>query len=392
MSKLPAGLSPAYWSSWYQSGPSVSESLDQGETWIGGWSNVGLYERWVPHLALVAPADHSDNKVPEYQSTTVHLTTYRLIIVPDHNTPSTSTAQTPSLQVNLRYVRQTEFYNGFMRYSPKITLSLGPSSTTPLPNEQNEAETSWACGVCGFVNGTRGLNGTAGAKCGLCGVGYATARSISTPVTRTASPAPLSRRSQDESRSTSISSSTQALLGPAAAISSTESPAPTPSVTEIACPACTFLNHPSLTSCEICSTPLPKRQPTRPERQQSAPAPDPLAATSIPSPGKMDVARLSFRKGGSSEAYRRLKNVLSDKAWERVSCIGGNRSKAMGVTDDRLPRHGNELLRPLRTVPTRLEPTQGSVSEETCLLWPAADVQMVSYRPCLSTRSTRTTT
>lgn len=45
MSKLPAGLSPVYWSTWHQSGSSVSESMDQGETWIGGWSNVGLYER-----------------------------------------------------------------------------------------------------------------------------------------------------------------------------------------------------------------------------------------------------------------------------------------------------------------------------------------------------------
>ena len=31
--------------------------------------------------------------------------------------------------------------------------------------------------------------------------------------------------------------------------------------------------------------------------------------------------RLSFRKGGVQEAYRRLKNVLSDKVWERERSV-----------------------------------------------------------------------
>ena len=39
---LPAGLSPT----WHPARPgaSVSESLDAGEEWIGGWDGVGLYE------------------------------------------------------------------------------------------------------------------------------------------------------------------------------------------------------------------------------------------------------------------------------------------------------------------------------------------------------------
>jgi hypothetical protein len=43
---LPAGLTPAYWSTWQppRSGINVSEALEAGETWIGGWDNVGLYE------------------------------------------------------------------------------------------------------------------------------------------------------------------------------------------------------------------------------------------------------------------------------------------------------------------------------------------------------------
>lgn len=33
---------------------------------------------------------------------------------------------------------------------------------------------------------------------------------------------------------------------------------------------------------------------------------------------KHDVVRLSFRKGGAADAYKRLKGVLGDKAWERA--------------------------------------------------------------------------
>lgn len=32
----------------------------------------------------------------------------------------------------------------------------------------------------------------------------------------------------------------------------------------------------------------------------------------------LDVVRLSFRKGGDKEAYRKIKSVLGSKAWERT--------------------------------------------------------------------------
>lgn len=273
-------------------------------------------------LARPTTADPSDNKVAEYQSLSVHLTTHRLILLPDPAYfPPSKSSHAPNLQVQLRYVRQTEFYNGFMRSSPKITLSLGPSPTAPLPDQQSaNVETSWTCGVCGYVNGIQGVDGVKGSKCGLCGVGYMTARSISTPVTRTGSPAPMvpvSRASTDDTRPPNV-------------VASETAPVATAASREIACPACTFLNHPSLTTCEICSTPLPKRQTPRPERQQSAPSPD--TPSSGGASATSEVTRLSFRDGKttSSEAYRRLKNVLSDKAWERVrrfacSCSGAER-------------------------------------------------------------------
>lgn len=235
---------------------------------------------------------------------TVHLTTHRLILVPDPipATPSSSSyAKVPGLQCHLRSVRQTEFYTGFMRSSAKITLTLGrpPSTDSTVdigPDEGGSA--SWTCGVCGYANSPQGQDGPRQSKCGLCGVGYEMAKNISMPATRSSTPVPASRSSLNVERTSTVSK---------------EDPTSS-SIKEIACPACTFLNHPSLTSCEICSTILPKKQASIP-----IPATDAPAVESKAEEGQTDIVRLSFRRGGEKEAYRRLKNVLSDKVWERVA-------------------------------------------------------------------------
>ncbi|KAK4684902.1 ESCRT-II complex subunit VPS36, partial [Tremellales sp. Uapishka_1] len=253
---LPKGLSSAFWSIWYpcRQGASVVESLSDGEEWIGQWDSVGLYE--------------GNNKILSHQTLSVHLTTYRLILVPDQPTGS-------SLSTQLEHVRQTEFYVGFMRSSPKITLVLGLSASTSADSSESvggggaREAGGWTCSVCGFGNET-----TYGSKCGLCGVPKSQSQSQS--------------QSRSHSRSTSVSH--------------------TPTTTDaqdpdgrIACPACTFLNHRYLPKCEICSTPLPSSGPVA----KRAEVVD-------------EVIRLSFRRGGEKEAYKKLKSVLGEKAWERV--------------------------------------------------------------------------
>ena len=323
MSQLPTGFSDRYWSAWHtQLNRTVAETLEGGEAWIGSWSSVGLYEKCVLFFRTFGCSHliFRDNKVADYQSVSIHLTTHRLIIIPDSlpagpSGSASSRSRIPAgLQLHLRYVRQTEFYTGFMRSSPKITLSINrtPTDESLPPIEQ---ATNWACGVCGYVNTVSGPNGTLGSKCGLCGVGYATAISISSPASRTSTPAPT--------------------LGPVVgptdvggnASKAERAPLPASRLPkEIACPACTFLNHPSLTTCEICSTALPKKQQavSSTAAPQGEPDQNGIAGTGQKTPGgangeeKAEIVRLSFRKGGDKEAYRRLKNVLSDKAWERV--------------------------------------------------------------------------
>lgn len=43
---LSTGISATYWRTWLPSrlGATVSESMEPGEEWIGGWDAVGLYE------------------------------------------------------------------------------------------------------------------------------------------------------------------------------------------------------------------------------------------------------------------------------------------------------------------------------------------------------------
>jgi ESCRT-II complex subunit VPS36 len=196
-----------------------------------------------------------------------------------------------------------------MRSSAKITLTLGspPSSDVPDQNQQDVSvdgeEFSWTCGVCGFVNPLPESERAAreGSKCGLCGVGHDPTRSRTTSI-------PTSRSSTPT-------------ITPTHPANGAES---------IPCPACTFLNHPSLSVCEICSTALPGRQ-------QTISQPQPGRDVSV---GKTDIVRFSFRMGGEKEAYRRLKNVLSDKGWERK--VGTRRSFAYVKTEhvNRMQRAG----------------------------------------------------
>lgn len=256
-------------------------------------------------------ANTSNTKVPEYQNTSAHITTHRVLIVPDVGV---------ALQAPLSAVRQTEFYAGFMRSSAKITLTLGlPDPAGPLPGPSastlspsvpssapgsasasvstllppsSPAPATWSCGVCGHANPlpTSGLSPAT--KCALCGVAYATSRTMSPPPSRAGTPASLAAASSSAGAMTRSS-----LVSETDTDADSDAPPPT---SQVACPACTFLNHPSLAQCEICGTPLPRKRPPQAQGRQQ------------------DTVRLSFRKGGDKEAYRRLKGVLSDKVWERV--------------------------------------------------------------------------
>ena len=90
------------------------------------------------------------------------------------------------------------------------------------------------------------------------------------------------------------------------------------------CPRCTFSNHPSLLSCEICGGPLSPQSPS------SRVPPSNIKLPRIDSPGPLlkrgtkpgsqgvevyDSTKLSFRGGGEKIFYERLKGSLTQRKW-----------------------------------------------------------------------------
>ncbi|KAI9639511.1 EAP30/Vps36 family-domain-containing protein [Dioszegia hungarica] len=194
-----------------------------------------------------------------------------------------------------------------MRSSPKITISLGHApgssrangSRTSLQLADAEEDLGWSCTVCGYRNGGED------AKCGLCGVGK-----DRIPHSRGGTPAP-NRTSSDRPSTPQPNVSGGPGDGQAKG-------------GKIACPTCTFLNHGSMISCEICASPLPR---TTRANGAAAPSTSAVGGSTTPGDGKLEVVRLSFRKGGEKVAYAKLKNVLSQKAWERQDASDGRNGR-----------------------------------------------------------------
>ena len=209
----------------------------------------------------------------------VHATSHRIFYI------DAQYNRAHSFALDLNFVVQTEYYAGLFKSSPKVTLHLsGRTATSGISTPQSGFE-SWECEVCAFRN-PPGLSPTAARVCGLCGVPRAV-------MPETTAPVPLAHQN----------SSTP--------LPSIVSPALPSSQDSVPCSVCTFLNHPSLRSCEMCSAELPR------VRRESVPPsrlPSPDLEDSDPSAPKS--IKISFRKGGDKAFYSLLKRSLQSKAWE----------------------------------------------------------------------------
>ena len=234
-----------------------------------------------------------NQKSMDHQLGTVHVTTHRLIYT-DAVHP-----QSRSLGISLAHVTQTESYAGFLKSSPKVTLFLSRSADLDAEELRNQ---SWLCQVCSYRN-PPGL-GDAARRCGLCGV-----------IRDGASRPTLTRESgpnyEEPVYSGNIPSSlsSSAIAIPHPTLSRAREP--------ISCPACTFLNHPSLRSCEICSTPLDPQVTALGSRSfKSAPTSRSDTPPAAVLSSERDSIKISFRRGGDKVFYAALKRTLKGKAWE----------------------------------------------------------------------------
>ena len=87
------------------------------------------------------------------------------------------------------------------------------------------------------------------------------------------------------------------------------------------CPRCTFLNHPSLLSCEMCGGPLishdlPAELTQQARNHTESPGPVLNSLGAVP-PGleSSESAKISFRGGGEKIFYERLKGSMTQRKW-----------------------------------------------------------------------------
>ncbi|KAF8439946.1 EAP30/Vps36 family-domain-containing protein [Boletus edulis BED1] len=293
-------------------------------------------------------------KAVNHQTGAVHVSSHRLFFVNSHQPIS------HSFSLDLVHIIQTDYYAGLFMSSPKVTLYLDPTFVPPSGSQDgvNDSLESWVCEVCNHRN-PPGLSPAAARICALCGVPRSALSSSARPSVSTSSTSQLgSTASSPVALSTLSKFSTP--------------PPPTSELSPVACTACTFLNHPSLRNCEICSTPLPLAPGNPRIHSKSAPVSrpaSPLVDDNTSDPAN-PLIKLSFRKGGDKSFYTILRRALKTRAWEGRQIGKGTRSgtSSLGVvspagdlTPGPLRRSGIDGI--LRSVETSAQNTETELSD-----------------------------
>ncbi|KAI0817738.1 EAP30/Vps36 family-domain-containing protein [Xylaria sp. FL0064] len=279
--------------------------------------NVGLYE--------------GKYKLPNQQCGQVYLTSHRICYVD---------AQQPrkySVALDLSDVERYEFYAGFLKSSAKVTLIPKPakraslqsraraaaasSSSSPLPTSDsllrsppsNHSQTSaatWVCTICSFPNPvlsnfdpTTATAHTPLPPCLACGI-----KPSLTDVLKAAISNVASRQSSSGLDST----------GSLASLQINSPPHDSANTDGFQCPRCTFSNHPSLLSCEICGAPLISKDvpPAMAQQMPRTESPGPtLTLGGVAGLENPESVKISFRNGGEKIFYERLKGAMTQRKW-----------------------------------------------------------------------------
>ncbi|KAG9101067.1 hypothetical protein FRC06_003410 [Ceratobasidium sp. 370] len=191
--------------------------------------------------------------------------------------------------------------------TPDNDTSEFVDTTTPeTPIDEIPSREGWVCPICSYHNPASASESAP--VCVLCGV----------PKN---DDIPMPQQFKSSRPALTIPIPTATATSSSLPSSSSMPTAPSPTNGEIACPACTFFNHPSMTHCEICSTPLgdvrlPVIRSPKPSRVSSVSSPTTPART--PDPNARDMFKVSFRKGGDKVWYAALKRTLLARAWARA--------------------------------------------------------------------------
>ncbi|KAI9775861.1 MAG: hypothetical protein M1839_000735 [Geoglossum umbratile] len=310
-------------------------SLLPDETLLFVQDAVGLYE--------------GKYKIPNCQNGHAYLTSHRACYV-DNEEPRKN-----SVAVTLRDVDRCEFYAGFLKSSPKITLHFKPpkrssallniparsatsspllravtptSPSPPAPAPQPASTATWICPICSFSNPVPSNfdpanTNTPSPPCLACGIKPSLTHILKAAISNAAGrPASVATPQLPQPAQPLLESYTQSdtdrngdLYGGSASDSAGfVSPEAT-----FPCPRCTFGNHPSLLSCEICgasliSSSVPSHLLAAAELHRSE-SPGPLNTTGISGSEATESVKFSFRAGGEKIFYERLKGAMVQRKW-----------------------------------------------------------------------------
>lgn len=297
-------------------------SLYDDEVLLFVQDDVGLYE--------------GKFKIPSYQNGAAYLTSHRACYI-DREEP-----RKYSVAVDLKDIERTEFYAGFLKSSPKITLFpkaikkplagirspapryaspsdalVGPNSSSPrsVPQSQSPApardvNATWICPICGLSNPVPSNFDPATANqhtplppCQACGIKPPLVNMVKAAI------AAVSNR---PSAATTQQNGTDSLSS-----ASTNSRSNNTATT---CPRCTFQNHPSLSTCEICGASLQTATNRRSQlieaevKRPESPGPS-LSTPTIVGDDTIETIKFSFRAGGAKTFLERLDNALVQRKW-----------------------------------------------------------------------------
>ena len=306
--------------------PSLKD--DASEVLHFAQSDVGLYE--------------GTFKLPAYQNGTLYLSSHSIYYI-DATDPRNC-----SVGLDLKEVERTEFYAGFWKSSPKITVFPKPSkrasqgirspgpryastsdalvatgATPPRPFAQSPApsrdvDATWICPICGLSNPVpRSFDPSTANEytplppCQACG--------IKPPLVHMVKAAIAAMFNRTSGTTSTNSSEYRHSMTSAGFRNGTDDTSAPILVEPGRCPRCTFHNHPSLKTCEICGAPLQtsgdigadavSNGPQRPE------SPGPSLNESIVGNDIIETIKFSFRNGGANTFHERLRGALVQRKW-----------------------------------------------------------------------------
>ena len=304
--------------------------LYDDETLLFVQDGVGLYE--------------GKFKIPNYQNGHAYLTSHRVCYVDNEDPRKFSVA------VDIKDIDRPEFYAGFLKSSPKVTLFAKLNKKSPAPTkppaypssaqqgfssdqhrsavssspkvsaEIRDANATWICPICGLSNQVPSNFDPATANqhtplppCKACGIKPPLVHMVKAAI------AALSNRT---------SGTASGLLPTQPNFAERSDRSIMPNGTELQnkasnqCPRCTFQNHRSLRNCEVCGAQLHSVTDRRglvameDLRRAESPGPNLSNGNSIfDDTSVIETIKFSFRAGGEKTFFDKLNGALVQRKW-----------------------------------------------------------------------------